>query len=280
MGSYWSYPAETAPGFDDFFVKYPLSEDLRDFFEFESGIRRETCSRTTIIRAIIRWVQSQGLFDKETQCIVCDPVLAHLFSVKNLTLVNYEQIKTALDHHFTALETVQEDSPVPNPESEAVQEGSPVPKSETVQAALPPCESVLKKQNKYSTPSLSPPVVTILPWDKHELPTYDEAQQVLENYHPAETDKDGVVTQVTIFLAMIRRSQGVEIKTNLCRQMFRMLAANVWFLEKNQKFCEAVKNKIINFETQEKEINELASEFVWLKDYPEPTQEQLVLGTL
>ncbi len=55
--------------------------------------------------------------------------------------------------------------------------------------------------------------------------------------------------------------------------MFRLLAANVWFMEKFEPFREIIKNKIIEFEA---DINtkEVAREFIWLKEYPYPEPEQ------
>ena len=101
MGNYWS-TVETG-GFSDFRIKYQPSDDLKDFFEVDTGIRPETISRTAVTRAIMRWVQEYNLFDEATQCVRCDPVLAHLFKVKHQTLTSYDQMQGAIDNHLTHL---------------------------------------------------------------------------------------------------------------------------------------------------------------------------------
>lgn len=98
MGNYWS--TQTNPGFDDFLTEYPLCGDLKDFMEVQMGERIDTCTRDAALRAIVAWAQSQELYDDTKQCITCDSVLADVLNVENGTVVNYNQLQTALADYF------------------------------------------------------------------------------------------------------------------------------------------------------------------------------------
>ncbi len=120
----------------------------------------------------------------------------------------------------------------------------------------------------FSIPEQS--VVTVLPWSCQEVPTFDDAKKVLEQYQPTKVDKNTVTTQVKIFLTLVENAKGVKQKEYCCRHLFRLLAANTWYMEEYERFRTTVKNKLLEFETDNKEARKLAQEFSWMKENPYP----------
>lgn len=124
--------------------------------------------------------------------------------------------------------------------------------------------------------------VTVIPWTVDALPTFEETKRVLERYQPEETDKRDIVNQTKVFLALIekvREAPGHTINEQVyvCRHMFRMLEANVWFLNAHKPFRNTVRGKLIEFMDHDKpQVTELAQEFAWMAEFPYPDKQQCV----